>query len=161
LNTELAGNAENKTAPIPGCAMCRQVFDPNRIVVCDTEYFVGYVTPIYPWAVMFTTLRHDCDGPWALTEDEAVDLGRLILRITAAIRKTGSERTYVLVFGEEAPMAQFGEDVPMPHFHIGFLSRYVPLSEAERAVMHERVANSTTDPVQLATDFAAGVRANL
>jgi hypothetical protein len=152
VSTEIVDGAGHNTSPVPGCPMCEQVFDPERKVVYDTEHFVGYVTPVYPWAVMLTARRHDCEGPWALTEAEAVDLGKMIPRITGAIRKTGSERVYVLVFGEESPIL---------HFHMGFLSRDVQLSEAERAVMYERVQKTTSDLVQVATDFAAAVATNL
>ena len=72
---------------------------------------------------------------------------------------------------------------------MGFLSRYLPLSEAEHDAMYERVKDATSNPqftsadptpparssrpsmrdraangsafVQVATDFAAAVRANL
>jgi hypothetical protein len=161
VSTDRIEGTERNGAPVAGCMMCKQVFDPNRIVVYDTDHFVGYVTPIYPWAVMVTTRRHECDGPWALTDAEAIELGQIIPRVSRAIRKTGSERAYILVFGEEAPMPQFDEESPMPHFHMGFLSRYEPLSEAERVVMQERIENSPSEPERVAVDFAAAVRGYL
>ncbi|WP_131809231.1 hypothetical protein [Mycolicibacterium setense] len=148
----MASGAGENSAPEPGCLMCEQSADPERKVVYDTESFVGYATPIYPWAVIVTTRRHDCDGPWALTDAEAVELGAMIPRITDAIRKTGSERVYVMAFNEETLL---------PHFHVGFLSRYVQFSETERSVLYGRIENTAADLVQVATDFAAAVRAGL
>src|SRR5579862_6770945 len=132
MGTETVNSAGHNTSPVPGCNICDQVFDPDRKVVYDTEHFVSYAMPLYPWVVLLTTRRHDCEGPWALTEAEGVDLGKMIPRMSEAIRQTGSERVYVLVFGE---------GTPMPHLHVGILSRYQQLSEAEHALMYERVEN--------------------
>jgi hypothetical protein len=104
----------------------------------------------------------------------------MIPRVAEAIRKTGSEHVYVSLFGEESPVL---------HFHVGLLSRYVPLAEAEHDVMYERVRSATSGLsftaadarphassqrpsmraraenasalAQFATDFATAVRANL
>jgi diadenosine tetraphosphate (Ap4A) HIT family hydrolase len=131
---------------------CEQVTDPEGKVVYATEHFVGYVSPIYPWGVILTTRRHACDGPWALNEAEAVDLGRILPRIAAAVRTTGGERAYVLSFGEETPV---------PHFHLAILSRHLPMSEAERAVLYARVGDAPSNPEPLAADLAAALRAEL
>jgi diadenosine tetraphosphate (Ap4A) HIT family hydrolase len=147
-----AFRAEHTTSPVPGCAVCSQVFDPERKVVEDTEHFVGYVTPLYPWAVMLTTRRHDCDGPWALSDAEAADLGKLIPRVADAIRRTGSERVYFSLFGEEHALA---------HFHLGLLSRYVPLFDAEHRTIFERVERECSDPAQDSKNFAAALRLHL
>jgi diadenosine tetraphosphate (Ap4A) HIT family hydrolase len=133
----VASVAGGPTSAVAGCMICEQVFDPDRKVVYDTEHFVGYVTPKYPWAVILTSRRHECEGPWALDDAEAVDLGRMIPRVSAAIRSTGSERVYFSLFGEEGSVL---------HFHLGLLCRYVPLAEAEHDVMYERVQTATSEP---------------
>jgi deazaflavin-dependent oxidoreductase (nitroreductase family) len=104
--------------------------------------------------VVLSTRRHDCDGPWALTEAEAVDLGKLIPRITKAIHQTGGERAYILFFGEE---------LAMPHFHLALLARDEETSKAAHGAMYERVEKegATLDLAQATSDFAAAVRANL
>ncbi|OBB14650.1 hypothetical protein A5761_01760 [Mycolicibacterium setense] len=145
-------DSERDTSPIADCSTCKQAFDPERKVVYDTENLLGYVTPLYPWAVIVATRRHECEGPWALTQAEAIDLGRMIPRITQAMRKTGVERVYALAFNEEASK---------PHFHLGFVSRYVELSEQIHDVMYARVQSETSDAMQAAAEFAAAVRANL
>jgi diadenosine tetraphosphate (Ap4A) HIT family hydrolase len=135
--------------------MCEQMADPDRIVVYDTELFAGYVPPSYPWTVMVTPRRHECEQPWDLTEDEAAELGKLTRRLTDAIHKSGSERTYVLSFGEE---------LEIPHFHLALLSRHVASSEGAHNAMWARVEDAKSageDLVQVASDFAAAVRANL
>jgi deazaflavin-dependent oxidoreductase (nitroreductase family) len=135
--------------------MCDTVFDPERKIVYDSEHFYGNVTPIYPWAVMLTTRRHDVEGPWDLTEDEAADMGRLIRRLTTAMHKSGCERTYLLFFGEE---------LALPHFHLGLLDRHLACSKGGHDAMWERVEaakSANEDLEQIANDFAAAVRSQL
>jgi hypothetical protein len=97
-----------------------------------------------------TARRHECDGPWALTEAEAIDLGTTIPRVSRALRAAGSERVYVLLFGE---------DIPIPHLHLGLFARHVSISEAAHGVMYAR--SQGVDVVALAEQFAAEVRAQL
>ncbi|WP_375501606.1 hypothetical protein [uncultured Jatrophihabitans sp.] len=130
--------------------ICEESQGPDSKIIFATEHLVGYASRVYPWGVIVATQRHDCDGPWALNDAEAVELGRLVPRLSGAIRRTGSPATYIVAFNEELPLA---------HFHIGFLSRYLPLSEAEHVAMHDRVEQEAVDPVQVAADVAAELRA--
>ena len=145
-----AVNGSAARTPVDGCLICEESIGPERKLVFETEHLVGYASRVYPWGVIVATQRHDCDGPWALNDAEAVELGRLVPRISQTIRKTGSSATYIVAFNEELPLA---------HFHIGFLSRYLPLSEAEHVAMHSRVEQQAPDPVQVATEVAASLRA--
>ena len=137
--------------PIPGCMVCDQAFAEDRQVVLDTSQFRSYVTAVYPWCVMLVTRRHDCDGPWSLNEVEGAELGKIIPQLSRAIRDMGNERVYVL---------NFGEDIPVPHFHLGFFSRFAAISEAAHEVLYARTREAA-DPVQVATDFAKQVRDHL
>lgn len=150
MSTVAPDSVEGRT-PVEGCLICEESIGPDRKIVLETEHLIGYASRIYPWGVIVATRRHDCDGPWALDDAEAVEVGRLVPRISEAIRKTGSTATYIVAFNEELPLA---------HFHIGFLSRYLPLSEAEHVAMHERVDQEDADPVQVAADVANALRAH-
>lgn len=141
----------HNTEPVPGCMVCDQVFAEDRKVVLDSEQFRSYVSEVYPWCVMLVTRRHDCDGPWALNDAEGAELGKLIPQLSGAIRDMGNERVYVL---------NFGEDIPVPHYHLGFFSRWEAISQATHEVLYAR-ANATADPVQAAVDFAEQVRNHL
>lgn len=152
MSTEPLNSAGDNTSPVPGCRICEQVYDPDRKAVYETENFVTYTTPVYPWGVVLATRRHDCDGPWALSEAESVEFGKITARITQAIRKTGSEHAYILFFGEE---------LEMPHFHVAFLTRHEEMSKAAHGAMWERVENATDDLEQVAADVASSVRDNL
>ena len=146
------GDIGHTTAPVPGCMMCEQIFDPNRKTVLETEEFVGYVSDVYPWAIMFTAKRHDCDGPWSLNDAEASELGRMIPVLSRAIMDTGTERVYVL---------NFGEGVPLPHYHVGFFSRFEEISDVVHEVLYRRVEAEAPDPAEVSRKFAADVRAQL
>jgi hypothetical protein len=153
---EQVSDAVNATSgdsdgPVPGCMVCEQAFAPDRKIVLDTEHFKSYVSDVYPWCVMLVTRRHDCDGPWAVSEAEGAELGKLIPQLSEAIRSMGNERVYVLTFGE---------DMRVPHYHLAFFSRFLPISEAAHEVMYAR-AKEAADPVQEAADFASGVREHL
>ena len=152
MNTEASTTSQHTKHPVPGCMMCEQMFAEDIKLVLDSDEFRCYVTPVYPWAVMVLAKRHECDGPWSLSEAEAVDLGKLIPKLTDAIRKMGNERVYVLAFGE---------DIPMPHFHMGIFSRWVEISEAAHEVLYSRVQKYAPDPLQVAGNFATDVRAQL
>ncbi|WP_375501618.1 hypothetical protein [uncultured Jatrophihabitans sp.] len=143
--------AEHNLEPVSGCMICEQAFADDRKIVLDTEQFRSYVTEVYPWCVMLVTRRHDCDGPWALNEAEGAELGKIIPQLSQAIRAMGNERVYVL---------NFGEDIPIPHYHLGFFSRWEAISEATHEVLYAR-AKEVKDPVQVASDFAKQIRDNL
>ena len=140
-----------QTPPVAGCLVCERLRDPDRRCVIETETFTTYVSPQYPWAVMLTTNRHECAGPWELTEDEASELGRLIRQLTGAIRASGSDLVYVL---------NFGEDIPLPHYHVGFFTRWEPISVAAHQAIYARTQE--TPPKASDTDeFVAAVREQL
>jgi diadenosine tetraphosphate (Ap4A) HIT family hydrolase len=62
---------------------------------------------------LFLELRRHAEGPMAMNEAEAAELGPLLVRLSAAIlAATGAERVYVLAFGEL-----------FPHFHLLLLPR--------------------------------------
>jgi diadenosine tetraphosphate (Ap4A) HIT family hydrolase len=143
---------EHTTTPTPGCMICEQIFDPDRKTVIEAEEFVGYVSDVYPWAIMLSAKRHDCDGPWSLNQAEASELGRMIPLLSKAIRGTGTEMVYVL---------NFGEGVPVLHYHVAFFSRFEEISEVVHEVLYRRVAAEAPDPAAVSTKFAADVRAQL
>jgi hypothetical protein len=143
---------QHTTTPTPGCMVCEQIFASDRNTVLEAEEFVGYVSSTYPWCVMLSARRHECDGPWALNEAEAAELGRLIPQLSRAIRATGTEMVYVL---------NFGEGVPILHYHVAFFSRYEPMSEVLHEALYRRVADEAPDPSQVAKQFASDVRAQL
>jgi hypothetical protein len=151
VSTETLGRAGGAQPVVPGCLICEEAFGPERQLAFETEHLVGYVSRVYPWAVMVATQLHDVEGPWALTEAQAVDLGRIIPRVTSAMRKAGTERTYILSFGEE---------LELPHFHVGFLARYLPISKVAHAPMYSRLEEEKVDPAQATAEYAAAIRAN-
>jgi diadenosine tetraphosphate (Ap4A) HIT family hydrolase len=153
MTTKVKKNGEQHTsAPVPGCMVCEQLFDPNRKTVLEAEEFVGYVSDVYPWAIMLTAKRHDCDGPWSMNQAEASELGQLTPLLSRAIKDTGTERVYVL---------NFGEGVPIPHYHVAFFSRFEEISEVVHEVLYRRVADEAPDPSEVSKRFAADVRARL
>ena len=46
--------ADQNPSPVPGCRICEQVFARDRKAVYDTEHFVTYTTPVYPWSVVLS-----------------------------------------------------------------------------------------------------------
>lgn len=77
--------------------------------VVRTEGWSACVAPGFEapgW--LFLELRRHAEGPMAMDEDEAGELGPLIQRLSGAIGSvTGAARVYVLAFGEL-----------FPHFHV-------------------------------------------
>lgn len=56
----------------------------------------------------FLELRRHAEGPMAMSDAEAAEMGPLVRRLTNAIQSaTGAERVYVMAFGEL-----------FPHFHL-------------------------------------------
>ena len=70
----------------------------------------SYNTALPGWLVL--VVRRHVEAIDELTEDEAVELGRLVRRVSIALREvTGCLKTYVIQFAEQA-------DHPHVHFHI-------------------------------------------
>jgi diadenosine tetraphosphate (Ap4A) HIT family hydrolase len=143
---------QHTTAPVPDCMVCEQLFSRDRNTVLEAEQFVGYVSTVYPWCVMLSARRHDCEGPWDMNEAESTELGRLIPQLSRAIKDTGTEMVYVL---------NFGEGVPVPHYHVAFFSRYELMSEVLHEALYNRVTAEAPEPSVVATRFASDVRAQL
>jgi diadenosine tetraphosphate (Ap4A) HIT family hydrolase len=70
----------------------------------------SYNTSLPGWLVLVA--RRHIEAIDALTEDEAVELGQLLRRVSIALREvTGCLKTYVMQFAEQA-------EHPHVHFHI-------------------------------------------
>ncbi|MEI8001269.1 MAG: hypothetical protein WCI50_07945 [Actinomycetes bacterium] len=133
-------------APVDGCDICERVHDSNRVSVIDTEHFATAISPRYPWGVTINAKQHK-EGLWALSDDEASELGRLLARLSGAIHATGSERVYMASFGEEHSV----------HFHMILLSRWEPYSVAAHQALYDRAEKTPPQPAE--TDrFVSAVR---
>jgi galactose-1-phosphate uridylyltransferase len=149
MNTNMNAEQSDEWASVDGCDICARVHDSNRVSVIDTAHFATAVSPQYPWGVTINAKQHK-EGLWALSDDEAGDLGRLLARLSGAIHATGSERVYMASFGEEHSV----------HFHMILLSRWEPYSVAAHHALYDRVKKTPPQPAE--TDrFVAAVREHL
>jgi len=82
----------------------------------------SYNTSLAGWLVVIS--RRHLTAIDEMTEDEAVELGRLIRRISVILKTlTGCAKTYV---------AQFAEHVEHPHVHFHIVPRMADLPEDRR-----------------------------
>lgn len=111
----------------------------------------SYNTSLPGWLVL--AARRHIEAIDALTEDEAVELGQLLRRVSIALREvTGCLKTYVMQFAEQA-------EHPHVHFHIvpriadqpedrrgGQVFGYLDVTEAER--VPEETLNALATQIQ-------------
>ena len=97
---ELIAKRDAGTAPLWDCIQRTQLWD---VVHC-------YDTALPGWLVL--VVRRHIDAIDELTEEESVELGVLIRRVSMALKEiTGCVKTYVVQFAEAS-------DHPHVHFHI-------------------------------------------
>jgi hypothetical protein len=130
---------------MPGCRVCEHLWSNDRQVVFDAGEFRGYVSEDYPWAVIVATKRHECDGPWALNDAEAAELGSITRRVSAMIRRAGHDWMYAINFGDNTPKA---------HYHVGFFTPWHAIPEAVHEVFRARVGSSPVPGMELAVELA-------
>lgn len=84
----------------------------------------SYNTALPGWLVLVT--RRHIEAIDALTDDEAVELGLLIRRVSLALKEvTGCVKTYVI---------QFAEAAEHPHVHFHVVPRMVDMPEERRSL---------------------------
>jgi len=97
---ELVNRRDAGDAPLWNCIQRTQFWDVVH----------SYNTALPGWLVL--VVRRHIEAIDELTDDEAIELGRLIRRASIALREvTGCIKTYVIQFAEH-------EDHPHVHFHI-------------------------------------------
>jgi len=97
---ELVNRRDAGDAPLWDCIQRAQFWDVVH----------SYNTALPGWLVL--VVRRHIEAIDELTDDEAIELGRLIRRASIALREvTGCIKTYVIQFAEH-------EDHPHVHFHI-------------------------------------------
>jgi diadenosine tetraphosphate (Ap4A) HIT family hydrolase len=97
---ELIANRDAGTAPLWDCI--------HRTALWDVVH--SYNTALPGWLVL--VIRRHIESLDELTDPEAVELGRLIRRVSFALKEvTGCLKTYVIQFAEAA-------EHPHVHFHI-------------------------------------------
>jgi diadenosine tetraphosphate (Ap4A) HIT family hydrolase len=97
---ELIANRNAGTAPLWDCI--------HRTPLWDVVH--SYNTALPGWLVL--VVRRHITAVDELTDAEAIELGQLIQRSSAALKEvTGCEKTYVIQFAEQA-------EHPHVHFHI-------------------------------------------
>lgn len=97
---ELIANRDAGTAPLWDCI--------HRTPLWDVVH--SYNTALPGWLVL--VVRRHIEALDELTDPEAVELGRLIRRVSCALNEVvGCEKTYVIQFAEAA-------EHPHVHFHI-------------------------------------------
>jgi diadenosine tetraphosphate (Ap4A) HIT family hydrolase len=100
ITCELVHRRDAGDAPVWDCIQRTQFWDVVH----------SYNTALPGWLVLVA--RRHVEAIDELTDDEAVELGRLIRRASIALREvTGCIKTYVIQFAEH-------EDHPHVHFHI-------------------------------------------
>lgn len=133
--------------------------DPQTCEICQREAaheepLGGWILRTEHWSAcvasgfevpgwLFLELRCHVEGPMALDEAAAAEMGPLLVRITGAIQTaTGAERVYVVAFGELHP-----------HFHLALLPRmpFAPDDERGPALFLKRA--ELVDP-KAAADMA-------
>lgn len=107
------------------CEICEREASPEEPLggwVLRTPGWSACVAPGFEvpgW--LFLELRRHAEGPMAMNEAEAAELGPLLVRVSGAIlAATVAERVYVLAFGEL-----------FPHFHLLLLPR-LPFAPADQ-----------------------------
>lgn len=108
------------------CELCaREASDeePPGGWVLRTDLWSACVAPGFEvpgW--LFLELRRHAEGPMAMDDAEAGELGPLVARLTAGIQAaTGAEKVYVVAYGEL-----------FPHFHVLLVPRMPFAPDDER-----------------------------
>lgn len=120
----LPGHAGGTRAAHPGCLICDQEGEDDRIRVFADEYwaaevFGGYEVP--GWLVL--RLRRHADGIESLSPLELAEFGPRLQGISSAVRTvTDSVRTYLMAFGEAHT-----------HFHVLVVPRLASTPRSRRA----------------------------
>jgi len=100
ITCELVNRRDAGDAPLWDCIQRTQFWDLVH----------SYNTALPGWLVLVA--RRHIEAIDELTDDEAIELGRLVRRVSIALREvTGCIKTYVVQFAEH-------EDHPHVHFHI-------------------------------------------
>src|SRR6476646_91098 len=132
-----------------GCAICEFVETalPSMTVHKDDLWFAGVMSSIQiPGWIVLGTRRHTLD-PMGMNQDEAASFGPILARLSTAIKKAlGSERVYVVGYGENAQhwhvlLSSRGPEVPPEHRHAQFWNhreQYVNPPAAEAAAARIR-----------------------
>jgi len=114
---------------MPECQICQRETAPDEPLggwIVRTELWSACVADGFEvpgW--LFLQLRRHAEGPMALAPEEASELGRLLVDLSAAIQTaTGAERVYLLAFGEL-----------FPHFHV-LLAPRMPMAPPEHTGAH-------------------------
>jgi len=96
------------------CAVCDLYLTaPSESVIFASELWTATLARDVPGWIMVVLNRHSGDWLWGLSDQEALELGPLMQRLSAAARaEAGAERVYMMGFGEQ-----------WQHFHFMLLSR--------------------------------------
>jgi diadenosine tetraphosphate (Ap4A) HIT family hydrolase len=131
-----------------GCAICGvAAATPEEQIVLRGEHFaVGTGMDVPGWLLLWT-LRHEAQGLWELTDEEAAELGPLLRDLSAALqREYGAERTYVMAMGEHAL-----------HFHAMVMARPAGAPAEQRGPGLLAAGGALADPAE-ARSVAARLR---
>jgi diadenosine tetraphosphate (Ap4A) HIT family hydrolase len=119
------------------CPLCSAISQAEpQEVAFENQWWIALTLLDVPGWLRVMTKRH-AEGPWDLTQDEAIALGPVLRVLSRAVKDaTGAERIHTVSFGEGAL-----------HYHYGLLPRRrqeTPMFSG--APLLER-SKSTVDPV--------------
>jgi hypothetical protein len=108
----------------PHCDYFESAGPPNGWLYVDDLW--GAWAKDVPGQVLVSTRRHVSDGPMGLSDDEAITLGPLLLRISRAMEAaTGAERVYVLSLVDR-----------LRHWHYSLTARAASVAIEDRGLVY-------------------------